>query len=133
MALVVTRKTNEEIIIGDPEHPIATVRVSSIRGDRVRLAVDASDGVPINRREVADAIVEQHAGMADRSVGCVLKTGAQPVDQLSAADGCAPGSATASDSPAAQPSATDRQHTRRLTTVHVAIGSKIAERIVRPA
>ena len=49
--LVLTRKRNEAIVIGD-----ATVVVIDIRGDRVRLGVDAPKETPVYRRELYEAI-----------------------------------------------------------------------------
>lgn len=56
--LVLQRKKNESIIIGD----IITVSVIEIRGDKVRLGIDAPQNVSVHREEVWLAIVrEQHA------------------------------------------------------------------------
>ena len=49
--LVFTRKTNQDIIIGDR----IVVRVMGIRGDKVRIGIHAPDDVAIDRREVRDA------------------------------------------------------------------------------
>ena len=49
--LVFTRKTNQDIIIGDR----IVVRVAEVRGNQVRLAVHAPDDVAIDRREIRDA------------------------------------------------------------------------------
>lgn len=50
--LVLSRKTNETIVIG--ENIIVTV--VEIRSDRVRLGIDAPREVTVHRREVYDAI-----------------------------------------------------------------------------
>ena len=49
--LVFTRKTNQDIIIGDQ----IVVRVMGIRGDKVRIGIHAPDDVAIDRREIRDA------------------------------------------------------------------------------
>jgi len=49
--LVFTRKTNQDIIIGDN----IVVRVAEVRGNQVRLAVHAPSDVAIDRREIRDA------------------------------------------------------------------------------
>ena len=49
--LVLSRKKNESIVIGD-----VTIVVVDIRGDRVRLGIDAPRDVAVHRREVLDAI-----------------------------------------------------------------------------
>lgn len=49
--LVFTRKTNQDIIIGDN----IVVRVTEVRGNQVRLAVLAPSDVEVDRREIRDA------------------------------------------------------------------------------
>jgi carbon storage regulator len=53
--LVLSRKKNETIVIGDD----VVVTVVEIRGDKVRLRVDAPKELPVHRREVYDAIHRQ--------------------------------------------------------------------------
>lgn len=50
--LVLTRKKDEKIVIGDN----ITLMVIDIRGDKVRLGIDAPRDVPVHRQEVYDAI-----------------------------------------------------------------------------
>jgi carbon storage regulator len=50
--LVLSRKKNESIVINDE----ITITVIEIRGDKVRLGVEAHKEVPVHRREVFDAI-----------------------------------------------------------------------------
>ena len=50
--LVLTRKKNESIVIDDD----ITIVVVEIRGNNVRLGVEAPKEVPVHRREVFDAI-----------------------------------------------------------------------------
>jgi carbon storage regulator len=57
--LVITRREGEEIVIGDPRNPIGVVRIASIKGERVRVALDFPRDVEIHRREIADQIVQQ--------------------------------------------------------------------------
>ena len=57
--LVLSRKKNESIVINDD----ISIVVVEIRGDKVRLGVDAPKEIPVHRREVYDAIkksVETH-------------------------------------------------------------------------
>lgn len=54
--LVITRHEGEEVVVGDPANPIGVVRVSWIKGDRVRLAFDFPRDIDIHRREIADRI-----------------------------------------------------------------------------
>ena len=57
--LVITRRETEEIVIGDPKDPIGVVRIASIKGDRVRVALEFPRDVPVHRREVAQDIVDR--------------------------------------------------------------------------
>jgi carbon storage regulator len=50
--LVLSRKKNESIIINND----ITIVVVEIRGDKVRLGVEAPKEVPVHRREVYEAI-----------------------------------------------------------------------------
>jgi carbon storage regulator len=50
--LVLSRKKNESIVINDD----ITIVVVEIRGDKVRLGVEAPKEIPVHRREVFDAI-----------------------------------------------------------------------------
>ncbi len=53
--LVLSRKKNESIIINDN----ITLTVVEIRGDKVRLGIDAPKEVTVHRREVYEAIQNQ--------------------------------------------------------------------------
>ena len=50
--LVLSRKTNDSIVINNE----ITIVVVEIRGEKVRLGVEAPKEVPVHRREVYDAI-----------------------------------------------------------------------------
>ena len=50
--LVLSRKKNESIVINDD----ITIVVVEIRGDKVRLGVDAPKEIPVHRNEVYEAI-----------------------------------------------------------------------------
>ena len=50
--LVLSRKKNESIVINDD----ISIVVVEIRGDKVRLGIEAPKEVPVHRREVDDAI-----------------------------------------------------------------------------
>ena len=66
--LVITRREGEEVVIGDPRHPLGVVRIASIKGERVRVAFDFPRDVDIHRREVADQIVSEEPAVADTTV-----------------------------------------------------------------
>ena len=52
--LVLSRKKDESIVINDN----ITIVVVEIRGDKVRLGIEAPKEVPVHRREVFDSISE---------------------------------------------------------------------------
>ena len=53
--LVLSRKKNESIVINDN----IVVTIVEIRGDKVRLGIDAPRDVPVHRREVLEAILRE--------------------------------------------------------------------------
>jgi carbon storage regulator len=55
--LVLSRKINESIMVGDN----VTIVVVEIRGDKVRLGIEAPKDVPVHRREVYNAIKANEA------------------------------------------------------------------------
>jgi len=55
--LVLSRKKDEKIIIGDQ----ITVLVIEIRGDKVRLGIDAPKEITVHRQEVYEAIQRENA------------------------------------------------------------------------
>ncbi len=59
--LVLSRKKNESIVINDN----ITVVVVEIRGDKVRLGIEAPKEVPVHRREVYEAICRGEAQPTD--------------------------------------------------------------------
>ena len=83
--LVLTRKTGEKIVIGDD----ITITILDVRGDGIRVGIDAPRDIKIQREEVLIAVAEANvaAAAADDSVE----------QQLKSALGIAP------EKPAAQP------------------------------
>ena len=61
--LVLSRKKNESIVINDD----ITIVVVEIRGDKVRLGVEAPKEVPVHRLEVYDAIKRSLNGGESKS------------------------------------------------------------------
>lgn len=70
--LVLSRHKNESIMIGDIE-----VVVVEIRGDKVRLGIQAPQDVPVHRREVYDAI---------RRDAATRRAAGEPTEDQSAAE-----------------------------------------------
>jgi carbon storage regulator len=68
--LILTRKPDEKIIIGDN----VTISVIEVRGDQVRLGVDAPKTVKVYREEVFEAIRnENQAAAASKTALPLLK------------------------------------------------------------
>jgi len=61
--LVLTRRINESIVINDD----ITVLVVEIRGDRVRLGIEAPKDVTVHRKEVYDVITESASGKSKKN------------------------------------------------------------------
>ena len=69
--LVLSRKKNESIVINDD----ITIVVVEIRGDKVRLGVEAPKEVPVHRREVFDAIHRNEVAAGEKAPGEADTTG----------------------------------------------------------
>jgi carbon storage regulator len=54
--LVLSRQRDESIIIGDK----VVVTIVDIRGDKVRLGIEAPNEIPVHRQEVYDAIQREN-------------------------------------------------------------------------
>ena len=55
--LVLSRKEDEKIVIGDN----IVITIVDIRGDKVRLGIEAPKEVPVHRTEVYEAIKRERA------------------------------------------------------------------------
>ena len=81
--LVLSRKKNESIVINND----ITIVVVEIRGDKVRLGVEAPKEIPVHRREVYEAIkrekqaVAEREGTAPESVQSLAKERKKPEDK----------------------------------------------------
>lgn len=56
--LCLSRKRDETIVVGD----LVRITVIEIRGDKVRLGINAPPEVPVHRKEVYEAIKRQQGG-----------------------------------------------------------------------
>ncbi|HCC37628.1 MAG TPA: carbon storage regulator [Treponema sp.] len=61
--LILSRKINEKIMIGDD----ISVSIIEVRGDQVRIGVDAPKHVKVFRQEVFDAIKAENKAAAESS------------------------------------------------------------------
>ena len=84
--LVLTRKPDERILIGDD----IVITVLDIRGDGVRIGIDAPRGVRIQREEVVRAVSEANIAAAD--------TTPDAEERIKAALGLTPAAAADTDS-----------------------------------
>lgn len=74
--LVLSRKKDEKIVIGDN----ISIMVVEIRGDKVRLGIDAPRDVSVHRREVYEAIKRKESEQdGDDDNSAIL-----PADQVQA-------------------------------------------------
>ncbi len=62
--LILSRKVNEKIMIGDD----VAISIIEIRGDQVKIGVDAPRSVKVFRREVFDAIMAENKAAAESAV-----------------------------------------------------------------
>jgi len=62
--LVLSRKKNESIVIGDGDDRV-TIVIVEIRGDKVRLGVEAPKETPVHRQEVYEAIKRNELTRSD--------------------------------------------------------------------
>lgn len=62
--LVLSRKKDEKIIIGDK----ITIMVIEIRGDKVRLGIDAPKDVTVHREEIYQAIKREQQAQNNTNV-----------------------------------------------------------------
>jgi carbon storage regulator len=72
--LVLSRKKNESIVINND----ITIVVVEIRGDKVRLGVEAPKEVPVHRREVYDAIRRNDSAAAEARAASTNPDGNSP-------------------------------------------------------
>ena len=69
--LVLSRHRDESIIIGDN----IVITVVDVRGDKVRLGIDAPTDIPVHRQEVYDAIQRERQAGNGSSSGTPQKHG----------------------------------------------------------
>lgn len=65
--LVLTRKKGQTLMVGDD----IVLTVLEVDGDKVKLGIEAPKTVPVYRKEVYDAIVEENRLASDVSVSNV--------------------------------------------------------------
>ena len=63
--LVLTRRLNQAIMIGDPKKPEECIEVTvvEVKGDQVRIGTQAPRDVVVHRREIYDEIAAENAAM----------------------------------------------------------------------
>ncbi len=73
--LVLTRRVGESIVIGND----VTVTVLEVRGDQIRIGIDAPKTVPIHREEVYVQVQQENRGaVASASQAADLLRGVKP-------------------------------------------------------
>jgi carbon storage regulator len=61
--LILTRRVGEKLIIGDD----VTITIMSIKGNQIRIGIDAPREIEIHREEVYERILEERIRFARRS------------------------------------------------------------------
>ncbi len=69
--LVLSRQRDESIIIGDN----VVITVVDVRGDKVRLGIDAPTEIPVHRREVYEAIQRENRRASEISANDARQVG----------------------------------------------------------
>jgi carbon storage regulator len=64
--LVLSRKKSESIVINDD----VVITVIEVRGDKVRLGIQAPRDVPVHRMEVIEAIIREQGAHSATSENC---------------------------------------------------------------
>lgn len=75
--LVLSRQRDESIIIGDN----VVITVVDIRGDKVRLGIEAPKEVPVHRQEVYEAIKRENQRSARNDAAATPNGEAKPQGQ----------------------------------------------------
>jgi carbon storage regulator len=75
--LVLSRQRDESIIIGDN----IVITIVDVRGDKVRLGIDAPREVSVHRREVYEAIQRENQQAAKIRLDDARQIGNSPSDQ----------------------------------------------------
>jgi carbon storage regulator len=75
--LVLSRKKNEQIVLGPNENDTARIVVVEIRGDKVRLGIEAKKEWLVHRQEVFDAI-HRHESVKEVAAASELENRTAP-------------------------------------------------------
>jgi carbon storage regulator len=79
--LVLSRQRDQTIVIGDD----IEITVVDIRGDKVRLGINAPSHVPVHRKEVYEAIKRENRAAAKVKPEDIAKVAGSPEDRTGAA------------------------------------------------
>lgn len=72
--LVLSRQRDESIMIGND----VEITVVDIRGDKVRLGINAPPHIPVHRREIYDAMKQRQDGQTNGKVESLAKRKDKP-------------------------------------------------------
>jgi carbon storage regulator len=79
--LVLSRQRDQTIVIGDD----IEITVVDIRGDKVRLGINAPSHVPVHRKEVYEAIKRENRAAASVKPEDIANVAGSPEDRTGAA------------------------------------------------
>ena len=78
--LVLSRQRDESIMIGDN----IEITIVDVRGDKVRLGINAPNTVPVHRKEVYQAIQRERSALPKAAVGTAAQAATLPGTTLPA-------------------------------------------------
>ncbi len=80
--LILTRKAGETLMVGDD----VTVTVLGVKGNQVRLGVNAPKEVPVHRKEIYERIKAEEQAMSNRRLRLVDRRQSNAVSDLAFGD-----------------------------------------------
>ena len=80
--LVLTRKVNQSIMINLPHVGEIEVTVAEIRGDSIRLGVDAPKNVTVHRKEIYLQVRQQNEAASETPASAPTSTVGKALDQV---------------------------------------------------
>ena len=82
--LVLTRKTDQSITLGNPlsPEPVIEITVIEVRGDQVRLGITAPQSVPVHRKEIYLQVQQENEAASQTPASTPASTIGKTLDQI---------------------------------------------------